>query len=75
MTEKEFKRRYPKHADCIDRQTAPLRDGFQWYFSDGEQKIVVVCDYYHKEYKNYELLQMADGSSITRKEYNKIKIR
>lgn len=74
MPEKEFKRKYPKYADEIKGKYSSAQDGdFQWYFDDGRSKVIMLCDYYCKKYKNKELVYLADGSSMSRKEYNELK--
>lgn len=64
---KTFKRDYPK-AKVEDVDFAGLGTLMTWKTDDE----VVICEYFYKEYKDRELLYLADGKTMFRDEYDKI---
>lgn len=65
----EFKQKYPEHKDDIDGMQFSLGDSFPWFFHDGEKGVVVVADYYVKEYKKKTLVRISDGSEMSKEEF------
>ena len=69
MLESEFKESYP---DFSENKVDYLSDtsGFSWnYVNAGQQKIVMVCDYYAKKKKRVKIYQLSNGNTITKSKY------
>jgi len=43
--------------------------GFNWSYLNGNEKIVVACDYYEKKKREVKILQLANGELLTQAEY------
>ena len=72
MTRKEFEREYP---DADLKGMTFLRDleGFNWSYSNlDDAKIVLVCDYFEKRKYRKRIVQLADGRTMTMKDYEKM---
>jgi len=75
MTKEEFKKEYPKFAQKADSLNYSVVPGqsFSWSYRNMKQDIIVLCDYYQVEYRKYNLVLLADGSSVRESDYNKMK--
>lgn len=72
----DFKKKFPK-ADTDSMSFAGTSlDGnvgnFNWSFKSGKDKIILVADYYEKEYVKEEIMRLSDGRVVTKSEYKKI---
>ncbi len=67
----EAKQKYP-HVDWdginFDRQ----EDGFNWYYKNQKEKIVIFCDYYQKKEKTFKIVRTADGQTMSMDDYEKM---
>jgi uncharacterized protein YeaO (DUF488 family) len=66
--ESEFQRQNPKiKTDKIsfNRQFA----GFNWSYLNGNEKILLVCDYYKKKIRDVQIVQLPNKKVMTVKEY------
>lgn len=43
--------------------------GFNWAYTDGNIKTILVCDYYKKKKKDIKIVQLQDGSVLPLKDY------
>lgn len=46
--------------------------GFNWSYLNGNEKIVMCCDYYEKKKREVKILQLANGDVLTVAEYEKL---
>jgi|SRR5277367_2964 len=45
--------------------------GFDWSFQNEQEEIVLVCDYYEKQFKKETIVKLSNGHSVLEKEYEK----
>ena len=67
----EFKEEFPKiNTDKItfNRQFA----GFNWSYLNGNEKILIVCDYYKKKKRDVKILELSNNKVMTVKEYEEM---
>lgn len=72
MLEQDFKREFP---DVELGNLGYQRDieGFNWSYKDNQgQKVVLVSDYYEKKKKKVKIVKLANGRSMTAKNYEKL---
>lgn len=48
--------------------------GFNWSYLNGNEKILMVCDYYNKKKRDVKIMQLADNRVVTVKEYEAMEI-
>jgi len=70
MTEKMFIDEFGKEAAEKIKFTKGI-SGFDWSFTNGEEKIVLVCDFYEKKTSRETLIKLSNGHSCTEKQYKK----
>lgn len=46
--------------------------GFDWSYLNGEEKVVLVCDYYEKKSKKVTIVKLSNGHTIIKDEYKKL---
>jgi hypothetical protein len=72
LAKEQFEKEYPG----IDINTIPkvnaLGTGFRWVYESVKQKIIMVCDYYEKVEKKYEIVMLSSGQEMSTSEYNKM---
>lgn len=44
--------------------------GFNWASKDGNDKYILVCDYYKKKHKKVKIVELADGQVMTKEKYD-----
>lgn len=67
----EFKQDYPDVN--VDGLSFKSNTGFKWsYRSQKNQKIVLLCDLYEKQFKRVKILKLADNTVLTDKQYQKM---
>jgi hypothetical protein len=71
MSLEEFKTKYPK---CDTSKLKFMRNGsggFDWSFSVGEEKMVVLAEYYEKKRKRVKIVELSNKHVMTLEDYNK----
>lgn len=69
--EEEFKAEFPDvKIDKINFNRA--FGGFNWAYSAGNKRIIIVCDYYEKKRKRVKIVQLANGQVLTDKKYQEM---
>lgn len=69
MDEEDFKAEFPKvKMEKLNFNRA--FGGFNWSYSAGNKRIVIVGDYYEKKLKNTTIVQLADDQVMTLDKYN-----
>lgn len=64
----DFKAEYPKvNVDKIAFNRS--FSGYNWSYLNGNEKILVVCDYYKKKKRRVKIVQLVDNKVMTMKEY------
>lgn len=64
----DFKETYP--GVKIDKLSYNRNfTSYNWAYLNGNEKILLVCDYYEKKKREVKIVQLADGSTKTLKEY------
>lgn len=48
---------------------------FNWSFKSAKQEIVMICDYYKKEYKRKKILKLTNGRVVTQDDYERFMIQ
>lgn len=72
MTEDDFKKEYPK-AKINKVNFTRTFEGFNWSYQDiNGNKIVLVCDYYEKKKKKTKIVRLADGRTLTVRDYERM---
>ena len=72
MTLKDFERDYPD-ADLKGVDFARSIEGFNWSYANVEdKKIILVCDYFEKRKYKRRIVQLADGRTMTMKDYERM---
>lgn len=72
MTKKEFERSYPD-ADLKGVNFQRDIEGFNWSYANVEdKKIMLVCDYFEKRKFRKRIVQLADGRTMTVKDYERM---
>jgi hypothetical protein len=46
-------------------------DSFDWSYTNGVEKVALICDYYEKQEKAATLYELSDGQTFYKKEYEK----
>ena len=72
MTEEDFRREYP---NVEIKKIGYMRDveGFNWSYKDSmNNKIVLVVDYFEKKKRKVKIVKLADGRTLTVKDYEKM---
>jgi hypothetical protein len=70
MTKEEFENEFGSKITENMQFTSSL-SGFDWSFQNGQEKIILVCDYYEKQCKKETIVKLTNGHSVTEKEYEK----
>lgn len=62
------------HPDIPTDQINFRRDfaGFNWSYLNDTEPTLIICDYYEKVIKRVEIVQLRDGRTIKRSQYNKM---
>src|ERR1700749_467033 len=71
MTKKEVEERYGDEVTRNMQFTKSL-SGFDWSFKNGEESIVLVCEFHEKQKKSKNIVLLTNGHSILEEEYNKL---
>lgn len=71
MTRGRFEDEYGKEAADEMKFTRSL-SGFDWSYSNDDEDIVLVCDYYEKQAKRVKIFKCTDGITRTQKEYDQM---
>lgn len=67
----EFEREFPNtKLDKISFNRSFA--GFNWSYLNGNEKIILVCDYYKKKKKRMQIVQLANNQVITLDQYKKM---
>lgn len=73
MLEDDFKRTFPNADVSTISFTRDDIEGFNWSYKDNSsQKIVLVADYYEKKKRKVKIVKLANGRSMTLKNYEKL---
>lgn len=70
MHKKDFERDFPD-VDIENINFKGSFSGFTWAYSNGNEEIILVADYYEKKKRRQKIVQLQDGKVITEKEYKK----
>ncbi len=70
LTKEQFIEQFGEAA-AQDIKFSKSNSGFDWSYKNGAVEIVLVCDFYEKQRKREKLLKLANGHTVTEKEYNK----
>ena len=70
MTIDEFKNIY-EHID-IDHLAYTSIGDFSWAYKQGQDKIILVCDYYEKRKKRKKLVFLANNTAMLREDYEQM---
>lgn len=57
-------------VDLSELDCTKKTDGFNFSYTNNEQDIVVVCDFYEKKKKKTKLFKLADGQVLVEKDYD-----
>lgn len=68
MKKQEFKDKWPD-ADLTDVAFTQMDNQFNWSYAQGSDQILVVCHYYETKKKKTKLLELADGTILTKREH------
>lgn len=71
MTEEEFREEFPDQPIGTVKYARGFA-GFNWSYSVGTEKILMVCDYYEKKFKKITILKLSDGQVISEKDYQEL---
>lgn len=72
MTEEDFRRQHPE-VQIKKMSFARDMEGFNWSYKDiNDNKIILVCDYFEKKKKKTKIVRLADGRTLTVKNYEKM---
>ena len=73
---------FPKEAEDVEREygSSALKglkyarsfSGFNWSYRAARKDIVLLCDYYKKEYKREKITKLSNGRVVTLKNYEKL---
>lgn len=47
-------------------------DGFSWSYKANKQDILLICDFYKKEYKKEKIIKLSNGRVVTESDYQKL---
>jgi len=71
-TKEDFKRDYPDiNIDGMKFPSCEAIEGFTWSFNNGSDDILLLCTLFKKKKKKKKIFKLADGQSLTEKEYKK----
>lgn len=68
MTREDFEHNYGKNVSSKISFTR-VANGFNWSYSNGVQKIVLVCDLYEKVRKKIKIVKLSNGHVVAKKHY------
>ncbi len=71
MTRQAFEDKYGEKAAKEMKFTRDL-SGFNWSFTNDNEDIILVCDFYEKKFKKETILKLSNGHTVTKKEYEKL---
>lgn len=71
MEREEFHEQYP-HVNLDKISYRREFGGFNWSYLNGNEKILIVCDYYEKKQKDVNIVETADGKVMPIRDYNKM---
>ncbi len=72
MTVPDFQREFPKVDVSKVSYTRDI-ESFSWAYKDNkDQKLIMVCEYYEKIKKRTRIFKLANGKSITERNYKKL---
>lgn len=73
---------FPREADSVAEEYgydalkglkyARNFQGFNWSYRSAKKDIVMICDFYKKEYKNEKITKLSNGRVVSVKDYEKI---
>ena len=49
-------------------------DGFNWSYKANRQEIVLICDFYKKEYKKKKIIKLSNGRTVTEEDYQRLMV-
>lgn len=68
----DFKMENPEiDIDSIVFSPADDLGGFKWAFNNGQDDIILLCKLYKKKKERVKIMELADGQTLTEKQYNK----
>jgi len=68
-TEKEFKDEYD--IDIKEISFSRNVDGFNWSYTNNNEKILLICDFYEKKKKKIKIVKLSDGRTLNKDDYDK----
>lgn len=68
-TKEEFLQEYEIDLSEIDFRAANSIEGFSWSFNDGENDVLLICDFYQKKKKKDTLYYLSNKKSYLKNEY------
>lgn len=68
-TRDQFEAEYGKKA-AENMKFSKNIQGFGWSYRGEREDIILVCDYYEKQYKNTKIYKLTNGVTVTKKEYD-----
>lgn len=71
-TKEEFIEIYGKKSLQKARFVVGGTEDLAWYYRNGTQEIVVLCDYFFKRKKRTKILKLSNGMQVTRQQYKKM---
>jgi hypothetical protein len=69
MTKDDFLEKWKIDLSQVIYPPSSSIEGFTWSFNDGDNDMLLVCDFYEKKRKKVEILLLANNKSYTQKEY------
>ena len=69
-TKDEFENEYGSNL-CESMKFSKELSGFGWSYKNEKQDIVLICDYYEKQYKKNKIVKLANGQTVSKNEYLK----
>lgn len=74
MTEEDFRKAYPD-ARIPNISYQKDIEGFDWAYKDMmNKKIILVADYYEKKKKRVQIVKLANGRVMTKKDYERLQV-
>lgn len=74
MSHEDFVREYPD----VNISSVNFRGGFgsfNWSYLNGNERIILVCDFYEKKRRKVKIVKLSSGQVLTTKEYEKMKAK
>jgi hypothetical protein len=68
-TRDQFEAEYGKEAAERMKYSKEV-SGFGWSYRGEKDEIILVCDYYEKQYKKTKIYRLTNGVTVTKKEYD-----